>query len=174
MIRAIKWVLLSGLLSALLSGCGFHLRGAEDSALPAGMQKVAVTGVGVTDTMGVELRQSLRANGAEVLQDKEPGSAILRILKYRTKRRVLSVSPVTGKVRELEIHLLVDFDVIGAAGDKMIQQQSVELVRNYIFDETQVYGTSQQEATLIDDLRRDAVQQIMHRISSQAGSTVSR
>jgi LPS-assembly lipoprotein len=173
MIRSFIHIILAGLVTALLAGCGFHLRGTESAALPASMQKVVITGIGPTHPIGVELNQSLRARGAEVMQEKSADSAILTIQSYNVKRRVLSVSPVTGKVRELEIYLQVTFKVTGPTGNQLIQPQSVQLVRDYLFDENQVYGTSEQEATLISDLQRDAVQQMMFRINSQASASVT-
>jgi LPS-assembly lipoprotein len=173
MLRPITHIILTGLVTALLAGCGFQLRGTESAALPVSMQKVAIAGISPSHPIGVELTQSLRARGAEVMQEKDAGSAILRIQSYNVKRRVLSVSPVTGKMRELEIFLQVSFNVIGPGGNQLIQPQSVRLVRDFVFDENQVYGTSEQEATLIRDLQRDAVQQMMFRINSQASASVS-
>lgn len=160
------------LLLATLSGCGFHLRGSFDvEQLPASMRQMSIDGVRWNDALAVDLRGALKAAGVKVPRDGASATSVLNIISTNRKRRVLSVSATTGKVREFELYYSVVFDVSDANGKILIEKQTVNLVRDYIFDPTSVHGEALEEKLVFSEMSRDAVQQILRRIRAQVGAS---
>ena len=56
------------------------------------------------------------------------------------RRRVLSVDPRTGKESEFELSYQVAFRVLDARGEELVPQQTVTLLRDYVFDPNAVAG----------------------------------
>jgi len=81
-------------------------------------------------------------------------------------RRVLSVDPNTGKEREFELAYTVAFNVVRGDGAPVLSGQSINLLRDYVFDADAVIGKSREEGVLIVEMRRDAAQQLLRRLRS--------
>ncbi len=146
-----------------LAGCGFALRGTVE--LP-GLETVRVTGAGAT--MREELAVFLREGGVQVAEGT--ADAELALTDEQMERRVLSIDPNTGKPREYELAYSVDFQLIDAKGAPLVRRQSVNLVRDFVFDVDAVIGKSREEGVLRKEMRRDAVQQIIRRLRSSLAS----
>ncbi len=158
------------LLFSTLSGCGFHLRGSFDvDKLPASMRQMSIEGVRWNNPLAVDLRGALKAAGVKVPLEGVSTTSVLTIISANRRRRVLSVSATTGKVREFELFYSVVFNVSDANGKPLIEKQTVTLVRDYIFDPTSVHGEASEEQLLFSEMSRDAVQQILRRIRAQVG-----
>ena len=81
--------LLSPLILASLTSCGFHLRGAAD--LPSSLSPMTVWGLSEQDIMRRELEQLIGGDGAmEILPSTEGAKSSLRILKRDPRKRVLT------------------------------------------------------------------------------------
>ncbi|MCB1866665.1 MAG: hypothetical protein KDG50_14700 [Chromatiales bacterium] len=159
--RIASATILAGLF--LLAGCGFHLRG--DEPLPASLGTVAVVG-DAFDPLVQGLRRQLEAAGARVVDDGS-GSA-LRLLNSRFERRTLSVG-ADGRVRERELTLSARFDLRSAAGGTLIESQELQVVREQLYDETQVVGRAEEETFVRREMERDLVAAILRRIRAQGG-----
>ena len=149
----------------LLTGCGFHLRGdgfstSSLSALPPVYLQSGNPQGGVM----VELQRHGHQRGARFTTDSSEAEMALNIGAENFERRVLSVGS-TGKVREFALHYSVSFSVLDKEG-KELMTDSLKLVRDYRFDETQVLGKEAEENQLRQDMLRDAAQQIMRRLRS--------
>lgn len=154
----LKVALLSVLLSGL-TGCGFKLRGAY--TLPEVMQKIYVQGSGDLLT---DLKETL-AYSAEVVSKKSDADAILVISKEELKKRTLSVDS-RGKIREAELEYTVLYSVITPAGNVLLDQEPVVLVRDYVDDQNDVIGRSNEAQLITKDLKRDASQRIVRRLQT--------
>lgn len=153
-------------LSALLVGCGFHLRGAIK--LPTALEKTYIPAAGVPADLLDQLRLALSGNGAVVVDTPLAGASVLKILKVTSGRRVLSVDRA-GKVQEYELRYSVRFSLTGDHGVELVAPQTVQVARDYLFNETEVLAKSEEEAELYRDMRRDVVDTIIRRLQSQAG-----
>ncbi len=143
----------------LLSGCGFQLRGTTPEA----------SNVPVTFVQGGIPASLLRAQLGRVdkiTENVEAAEAVLTILSENFDRRVLTVGPGDGKVREYELRYLVSFEVRNKAGQELLAPQTIALSRDYLFDETQVLGSDTEEAILRRDMVNDAVGQILRRLQA--------
>lgn len=152
--------------STVLQGCGFHLRGTAE--VPASMRHVLVQGVDPYGPFGAELVAQLRANGVQVVGAPQQASAILRITNQRNVRRVLSVSPQSGKLRELELYYSLDMTVVDRAGKVLVPLQQVSQTRDFTFDELAVLGKTSEEAVLREEMQQDMAQQILRRLQASA------
>lgn len=143
----------------VLTGCGFQLRGDYD--LPPLLERVMVSG---PQFLRDELVVGLRASDAEVVESREAATAIIDLGRERFSERVLSVDPDTGRSREFEVALAVNFRVEAADGTVVAPNQTVELQRDYVFDEDAILGKSRERGVLREEMRRDAAQQILLRL----------
>jgi LPS-assembly lipoprotein len=155
------------LFASLLSGCGFHLRGAVD--LPASYRHMAIEGVSPYSALGLNLKRSLQGNGVEVV-DATAAQVILKLSQVSYKRRLLSVSAVSGKTAEYELHYSLKMSVRDRQGNVLVPEQPMQQLRDYVYDQNNVLGTGNQEAQLRKDMERELVGQILRRLQASARS----
>ena len=157
--------LYGGLLCVLLivlQGCGFYPVGAVQ--LPDRLERTFIDG-DPYDELVVELGRSLRAAGAEVVDVETDASGVVRVLSQRFSRRTLSVGR-DGKVREYELHYRVRLQIGDSQGRDLTPIQTFDLVRDYLNDETDVLGKSQEESLLRTEMRREAARRILRRLET--------
>lgn len=145
-----------------LTACGFSLRGPV--VLPASMQNVYVQG-GSLD-LNRELK-GLLASSANVVDEASEAQVILHIESEKQTRRTLSTD-TRGKVREMELYYSVVYSVrkAGDGGELLLEHESIKLLRDYLNDESDVLGKSNEATVLYEDMQRDAAQRILRRIQS--------
>ncbi|MDX1512512.1 MAG: LPS assembly lipoprotein LptE [Gammaproteobacteria bacterium] len=153
---------LLALAAGQLGGCGFQLRG--DATLPAEIRSVHVNApAGLKE----ELQIYLEGAGVDLASSRSGADASINVTREFFDRRVLSVDPNTGKEREFELAYTVDFNVVRGNGAPLMDAQSINLLRDYVFDPASIIGKSREEHVLQDEMRRDAAQQLLRRM--QAG-----
>ena len=146
---------------AVLAGCGFHLRGSQTVALD--FDKVFLQSDGA-DRLLPELRRQLAYGSVSVAKLRSSAQVVLNVSDEQLDRRVLSVDPITGKVREYELGYEVYVQVTDLAGKELTRTKSVSFVRDYIFDETAVLGTYEQDRIIREELIRDAASAVLMRL----------
>ena len=119
--KALAWL---ALLAAVLlaSGCGFHLQGM--GALPEGMRKVHVITADEVTPFAVELRRAIERSGGQVTSTAAEADTVVRILRDRSGRRVLSVS-ARNTPQEYEIFYTVEYSV-DRGGREVLELQPLE------------------------------------------------
>ena len=152
-----------GLLCAILIGCGFQLRSEAD--LPAGMQRVRVTGIDAVTPLGRDLRKALVRSGAQVVADSDADSAVLNITANRLSTDVLSVGG-NARASEYTLRYHVEFNVLDAQGQALVPAQVIELTRVFTFDASQALGIAAEQDLLTQELQRDMVQALMRRLEA--------
>jgi LPS-assembly lipoprotein len=148
---------------ALLSGCGFHLRGAGD--VPALDLKAGRVQVSETRAAGIaaEVRSRLEMAGVDANSAAEP-RYFIQLDNERIDRDVLTVSPRTGKVEEYQLNFLVYLTVADAGGKRLLENVPIALSREYTFDPDGVLGKFSEEETLRTELTRAAADQVLRRV----------
>lgn len=147
---------------ALLSGCGFQLRGKV--SLPPEMSRTYITGLPKFSEFGANLRRQLRANGAEVVEAADDSTATLRITRKRSGKRILSVND-KGKVQEYELFVSIAFEVKGQE-TVLLENQTINLQREFLFNEDDVLGKAQEEQLVFKDMRKDLVRLMIYRLQA--------
>ena len=156
-----------GLVCAILIGCGFQLRSEAD--LPAGMQRVRVTGIDAVTPLGRDLRKALARSGAQLVADDDSDSAVLNITANRLSNAFhTDVLSVGGNARATEYTLRyhVAFNVLDAQGQALMPAQVIELTRVFTFDASQALGIAAEQDLLTQELQRDMVQAVMRRLEA--------
>ena len=145
---------------ALLSGCGFHLRGPQ--ALDFATVHINVP---EQSEFGAQLRRLIATTGTtRVEEDAARAEARLQILANDRGREILSLTGA-GKVREYQLVQSLRFQLLDRAGKALIPPTGLSARREYTFDDSQVLGKEQEEALLYRDMQNDLVQQLMRRLA---------
>jgi len=145
----------------VLAACGFHLRG--DTVLP--FASLAVTGTGNFPAVA-QLRQAVGAAPRTRLESAAAkADANLVILREEQERVILSLN-AAGRVREYELRLRITWRLVDRQQDDLIPRTEIILTRVLSWDDTRPLAKSDEEALLFRDMRSDAVQQIMQRVSA--------
>ena len=146
---------------ALLSGCGFHLRGPQ--ALDFATVHINVP---EQSEFGAQLRRLIATTGTtRVEEDAARAEARLQILANDRGREILSLTGA-GKVREYQLVQALRFQLLDRAGKALIPPTSLSARREYTFDDSQVLGKEQEEDLLYRDMQNDLVQQLMRRLGA--------
>jgi len=146
-----------------LGGCGdWYLRGTRPSA-------VAIESAHVSAATAPRLRRALirelRYSGVAV--GSQAGSqAIIHLVDESYDRRVLSVDPDNGKVREIELGLEVNFSVRSKDGKLLVPSEKLTWVQDYVFDENSLLGTTERASIIERELAEDAAQTILVRLET--------
>lgn len=158
--RARNLIVFTLLLAAaiLLAGCGFKLRGALD--LPEDIRTVHVT---APSELRDNLLALLESDGISASTSITEADASIAVSSEQFSRRVLSIDPATGKEREIELAYTFAFGVSRGDSPTAIENGTINLLRNYVFDPGSVIGSSNEEDLLRKEMRRDAARQLMRR-----------
>jgi outer membrane lipopolysaccharide assembly protein LptE/RlpB len=108
----------------------------------------------------------LSLSGVSLVGSPPDADAILTFTREEQQRRVLSVDPDTGKVREYELVVDTGVTVTTPAGMVLMEDDSIALQREYVFDETAALGAYEQEATLFIEMRKDLAAAIVRRLQA--------
>lgn len=150
--------------AALLSACGFRLRGADGkSGLPF---RTVYIGVPERSPLGVELKRYIRASeDTTIVAEPKEAEAVIEILSETRDRATLSLN-TQGRVREYSLYYRLTFQVKNAAGGVLLAPTELVLKRDISFNESQVIAKEKEEDMLYRDMQSDAVQQILRRLSA--------
>ncbi len=145
------------LLALVLSACGFHLRG--NYALPPQLSPIAVK------TSVVPLERDLVAGvqrmGGVVAAD---APLALHVINERINRQTSTIDS-RAKAAEYTLFYEVECQLKYASGIPAEPSRTIRLRRTYQFDNTRIVGKYEEENNLVDDLRQQAVGQILSRLA---------
>jgi len=162
-IRRWSGILLVSCIFTLLSACGFHLRGALE--LAPELRELALAGVDRRSEPGRELETLLARNGGRLVASPEMAGAVLIVRREAISRRVLSVAG-TGQASEYELNYRLDYRFEAPPGTPRGGDQSLTQRRYYRFDPTRVLAKADEEARLVNEMRRDALAALLRRLNS--------
>ena len=152
------------ILTAILSGCGFQLRGL--ASLPASISPLAIEGVGDDSDLRTALTTQIEDAGVRVISDKGEANSVLRITDRRSDRRITALDR-NGKVIEYELLESLRFDLTDDAGRALVAPQAVNVVQSYVNPEIEVLGKQQEEESLRRGMRLDLAGQLVRRLETQ-------
>lgn len=157
--RSTVWMMLL----VLLAGCSdWYLRGSRQDLVKI---RTAAIEVGAAPVLGQALRRELSLSGVGIRSRKD-AEAVVELTREEFDRRVLSVDPDTGKVREIELGLAVGITVRSPEGELLAPYQSLSWTRDFVFDETALLGTIEQESVIRRELAEDAAKTIVLRLEA--------
>lgn len=146
---------------ALLSACGFHLRGAY--VLPEVMEATLLKGVSVNSPLGIEIGYAIEGAGGRLVENLDEASAVLAISGEKSGRRVLTTDS-GGTASEYELLYQFSFELRTPGGDLLLAPQQVSMTRSYSYDPNNVLGKGEEEQLIYREMRGFAVRQMMQRL----------
>jgi LPS-assembly lipoprotein len=158
---------LAALLSLCVSGCGFHLR--TDAAVALDLGSVYVEGGEDDPELVGELIDAFERSQVEILDNASSARYALHLQEIENKRKVLSVG-ADGNTAEFQLLLKVEFTLEQLVLKKISRLQTVEIQREQTNDDAAVLATTDEQAQLFSEMRRDGVREILRRVhlASQA------
>ncbi len=150
------------IISSLLYGCGFHLAGEGNFATE--LNNTHIQSTSSSNEMLRLLEKNLRSNQINVV-GAESATALLRILHEETEKVVLTVDS-DGKAREFELLLRITFEVKRVDNTVLLDQQVIDLNRDFVFDKSDLLGTNEEEQELFSEMRNDAAKLIVYRLQT--------
>jgi LPS-assembly lipoprotein len=156
-------LLISLLLIASVSACGFQLRGSTPAS------QISFDSVYLESAKGTplerELRRSILSQGNTTLAtDQKTAAVTLRIISEAQERKILTLN-AQGQVREYSLIYRINFEATDKENKKLIQPNELALQAFLSYSESQALAKETEERMTFDDLRRDAVSQIMRQLS---------
>ncbi len=150
------------LLIAPLAACGFHMRGSTPDS------QITVASVYLDAPKGSpierELRSAIRSGDTQISADAKSAVVTLRVLSQAQEKRVLTLN-AQGKVREFNLTYRVRFEVANPENKKLLVPPEIVLQSILSYSEEQALAKEQEERLSFDDLRREAVSQIMRQLA---------
>ncbi len=151
------------LMTLIISGCGFHLRG--DIVLPALYERVVIVDKGDSG-IGSSLSLALADIGSKIVTDSQSATAVITVLSDGTQRRALNVGG--NQIREYELKLEVLFVVQDHTGQQLSKPEKVIILRNFQNDPNNVLGKDNEEAIIRQEMIQPALMQILRRMKAIA------
>ena len=163
--RSARALLLTLLLATSLGGCGgWYLRGSNPGSTH-NFSKVYLKGDDA-EQVTLAVRRELYNRGLQVVRKRSLADLVIEIEDERFERRILSVDPGTGKVREIELGLLAHFTVRAGDGRLLVPREPLTFQLDYVFDEGSLLGTVEQDNTVQLDLAETAATSLIFRLES--------
>jgi LPS-assembly lipoprotein len=145
--------------AAMLSACGFQLRGQQDYAF----KRLAITGG--TPQMVARLERMVQGGSDTVIvKPFEKPDATLN-LSEGTGLRTLSLN-AQGVIQEYELILTLNYTLLGADGTLLIPPSSIALNRSMTYSDQYTLAKAQESTLLFNDMRNDAVDQLTRRLAT--------
>lgn len=162
-IRIANIAMVAGLCLAF-TACGFHLRGGE--TLPASMARTHLALADENGDLARALRPLLESAGAKLVPGSEDAATLL-VTQDRMHREILTVG-AQARVNEFQLRYNVTFTVRNAAGKTLVPERTLELTRDFTFDEASVLGKANEEALLREELYAEMARLILFHLSETA------
>ncbi len=158
-IHCLKHCLL-GLLLAATVGCGFQLRGAL--VLPEGVEPIAITGIGSSSQLAIELRNQLRASGVQLATSDEPYNFQLVVLETE-KDKITTAIGEAARTIEYQLIESLEFELLNKQGHRVLGPSKIVERRVMPNDPNKVVSTGEEE----EILRREMLQNIAAKMTRQ-------
>ena len=150
------WLLLMAL---FLSSCGFHLRGQADLAF----KQLFIQGS--TLSINRDLKRSFKTNGINIIDSTEQADLLLELMGESYEKRILSLSG-GGLVREYELNYRVNFRTRTPESDTWSDVQTIQVRRDFSYDDKVLLGKAEEEARLNTDMKNDAIHEMLRRLAT--------
>ena len=144
-------------LSALISACGFQLRGTGD--MQFGLNEIGLTARNAYGETTKLTRDGLEDNGVRVT-DSAPYTLSL-VREDQSSRTVSYTSNAQGA--ESEITKTLEYAILGK-NNQTLMSNKLEVQRSYITDSNNIAGSSESQGQLSGEMTAAIVQQLLGRI----------
>jgi outer membrane lipopolysaccharide assembly protein LptE/RlpB len=138
-----------------LAGCsGWYLRGTRKNVL--GDVKRIFVSTPTRNLLYSYFITEMSYINVSIVSDRSQADVIVELAEERYERRVLSVDPDTGKVREVEVTLSTRIAVRGKDGSLVSAPETFRWTEDFVFDEGSLLGTVEVEQNLRVEMAKAA------------------
>ncbi|MEH6650217.1 MAG: LPS assembly lipoprotein LptE [Motiliproteus sp.] len=152
-------VLLLIALLAVLSGCGFQLRGAI--AIPDELKVLHLAGDKNT-AIYQAVAQILQSNEVELVDSPDQAPYQIKIVGEKLSRRSASLN-TRAKIEEYELRTTLTYSISDSEGNELIEPTAIFTERTYSYDENNVNATTAEESLLRQEMRENLAAQLVRR-----------
>lgn len=156
------WMVVPALL--LVTSCGFHLRGVQPGAAGLVVYLDSKTPFGELEQV---LADSIRQADMQVSESADGAAMIVQLRSERLTRRVQTVN-TTGRASDYELILSLEYALATAAAISDSDTRKLDSRREYNFDSAELLGKAEEEALLVQEMRRDIAARLLRQIAYQA------
>ncbi|MGZ5037251.1 MAG: LPS-assembly lipoprotein LptE [Usitatibacter sp.] len=148
-------------LSALLVGCGFQLRGDPE----VGIKKLFISSVGPS-AVQADIRRALAVGPTRIVATAAESEAHLHVLQ-ETREKTVSTITGTGRVYEFQLRLLVRYELLVPGREEpVIPPTEIETRRVITYNETAPTAKEAEEQLLFKDMQLDLARQILRHVAA--------
>ncbi len=152
-----------GLAVAVLSACGFALKGST-AALPF---KTVQLQAPSNSLLAAEIISRLSSKG--VALNTVASSAAPRIaLQDEVRDKSVASTTTTGRVREYKLRQTVTVQVFGDAGQVWLEPVTLVQQRDFAYNDSQILAKEIEERALYQDMQQELILAVMRRLDTLA------
>ena len=146
-------------LLALVTSCGFQLRGAANIAF----DNIFIQGS--TLTISKNLVKSLELNDVKVLPSAVNADLLLELMGEESEKRILSLSG-SGLVNEFELFYRVHYRTRQVGAALWSPVQTIEARRDFSYSDANLLAKQGEEKRLNENMQADVLSNLMRRLSA--------
>jgi LPS-assembly lipoprotein len=143
---------------SLLTACGFHLRGSI--TLPDELKNLYL--FGESAALKTEIEQILRSSKGKIAASPNEAGVVIKVMKEDLRRRILSIGS-TGKSSEFELNYYLRFQIYDKQEVALMDEQTIELSREYFNDQTAVLAKEGEEAIIRKEMYKQVARMLIAR-----------
>lgn len=151
------------LLVLTLSSCGFHLRGHNLKSAGFPFKSLYLNSTAPTPFVA-DLKTRLELHNIQLTPTADNADLTLLIVSEAPDKQILALSGA-GQVLEYQLRYRVSLRAYDKQMVEWMPADEIQLQRTLTYDPAQILAKEQEEALLYRDMRSDAVQQVMRRLS---------
>lgn len=151
------------LLALTLSSCGFHLRGRNMQGTEFPFSSLYLKSAAPSPFIS-DLQNSLELYKIRLVPTAAQADLTLDIASEANDKQILSLSGA-GQVLEFQLRYRVSLRAYDKQMQDWLPADEIALQRTLTYDAAQILAKEQEEALLFRDMRSDAVQQVLRRLS---------
>ena len=159
-INAISRTLWISLLIIVLTGCGFHLRGALPTL--AMDNPIYIAGVDKNSDLYRELVRQLRGAKSVITETRSLAKSVLTISNYRSRERQLTLNSSNQAV-EYELEESFNFSV--QTSNTTVESRPLKVTRVLGRTESETLAREREEREMRVNMRHDLVNQLMYQLA---------
>jgi len=159
-INAISRALWISLLIIVLTGCGFHLRGALPTLTMD--NPIYIAGVDKNSDLYRELARQLRGAKSVVTETRSLAKSVLTISDYRSRERQLTLNSSNQAV-EYELEESLNFSV--QTSRATVESRPLKVTRVLGRTESETLAREREEREMRINMRHDLVNQLMYQLA---------
>ena len=143
------------LCAAMVSACGFQLRGSYN--LP---WETLHIGLPENSELYFQIKRGIESSSqTKVIGDAKQASASLVVLRN---------DQVKSMVREFQLTRTFSYRIQDADGKELLPASQIVLQRDMTFDDERIFAKEAEEVMILREMQQDMVQQLLRRLSASS------